>query len=459
MTEDLELILGPGGLLATRSEGYEDRPQQREMAQRVAAALAERHHLVVEAGTGTGKTLAYLVPAILSGRKVVVSTATRALQDQIFYKDLPFLQRTLGIPFHAALLKGRGNYLCRLRLSRFAEQPVFPFRGEALQWETVRKWTETTVTGDRAEVSDVAETWGAWPEIVSTSDTCIGQRCAHYEDCFVMAARAEAAAADLVVVNHHLFFADLALRTSEAGLLAGAEVIPRYDAVVFDEAHAVEDVATTFFGQSISSYKARDLARDAGRLAAANAALARALGEAATRLEGRQAAFFQALRLPEGRNRVLPAAFEPAEDELARLLESLAVMGAVAGSGAEGDDEIAGLERRARELKDTLEAITAQADPDQVYWSEVRGGGTFLNASPIDVAAALRDRLLRRVDTCIFTSATLATNQGFAFFKARTGLADEPGEGGDRFDLDEVILPSPFDHETQSALYVPEGIL
>ena len=239
--------MGPGGVLAERAAAYEDRPMQREMARLVHRAIDESHHLTIEAGTGTGKTLAYLIPAILSGRRVVVSTATRALQEQIFYKDLPFLADQMGLPFKASCLKGRSNYVCLLRKQRFDEQPTFSGRDHARHYEKIQRWVTETTFGDRAELAEVPEDFPVWQDIVSSPETCIGQRCEFYDDCFIVKLRKDAANSEIVVVNHHLFFADLALRTSEAGIVAGAEVIPRYDVVVFDEAHTIENIATNFF--------------------------------------------------------------------------------------------------------------------------------------------------------------------------------------------------------------------
>jgi ATP-dependent DNA helicase DinG len=452
VSDDLDLILAPGGLLARADDGYEDRPQQREMARHVLEALSGGRHLVVEAGTGTGKTLAYLVPAILSGRKVVVSTATRALQEQIFKKDLPLIAEKLGLSFRAACMKGRANYVCLLRKERFDAQPLFPFREDGALYESVTGWLRETPTGDIAELVDVPEDWATWREIVSTTETCTGQRCEHFESCFIVKLRAEAAAADVVVVNHHLFFADLALRTSSAGEVAGAEVIPRYDAVIFDEAHAIEDIATTFFGASLSNHRLRDLARDTARAARSRAELTRILSEAAARLDERGERFFVSLNLPDGRERVGPEVFASAEDRLDALREALDLLASATGRD-ESDDELFALERRARELRGVLDAVVAVGTPGQVHWSEVRRGGVYLHASPIDAAGELQERLLRRVDACVFTSATLSTGGSLGFFQDRMGLC----AGGEAlYEQEGAILPSPFDYERQAALYVPE---
>ncbi len=262
----LREFLGTGGVLSRERAGYEERPQQLAMAEAVLEALERSTYAVIEAGTGTGKTLAYLVPAILSGRKVVVSTATKALQEQLVDKDLPLL-RSLGLEFSYAVMKGRANYLCQLRHERFDQQPVFVSRDERDRYVRLGTWARETETGDRAEL-DLPENYVAWRDVSSTAETCLGQECPRYSTCHVVRMRQRAQEADVVVVNHHLFFADLALRRSPASR-AGAEVIPRYEAVVFDEAHNIEEVATEFFGAQVSNYRLYDLCRDVDRTAKA----------------------------------------------------------------------------------------------------------------------------------------------------------------------------------------------
>lgn len=260
----LHELLGAGGVLASERPGYEERPQQLAMAEAVLEALCDRSCAVIEAGTGTGKTLAYLVPAILSGKKVVVSTATKALQEQLVDKDLPLL-RELGLDFSYAAMKGRSNYLCLLRHEQFDQNPVFVSRDERDRYVKLRTWATETATGDRAEL-DLPDQYVAWRDVSSTAETCLGQECARYQSCHVVKMKQRAQEADIVVVNHHLFFADLALKRSQAAK-TGAEVIPRYEAVVFDEAHNIEEVATEFFGAQLSNYRVFDLCRDVERTA------------------------------------------------------------------------------------------------------------------------------------------------------------------------------------------------
>jgi ATP-dependent DNA helicase DinG len=450
---DLAALLGPGGALARALPGYEERGDQLRMAERVAAALEGRRYLVAEAGTGTGKTLAYLVPAALSGRKVVVSTATKTLQEQIWTKDLPLLRERVGLDVQAAYLKGRGNYYCLERGARFAERPLFPTAGEAAAWPMIQSWARATETGDRAEL-DLPDAYGAWRELSAAGDTCLGKECPRYDDCFVTRARAKAAAADLVLVNHHLFFADLAMRTSRAGV----EVLPEYDAVVFDEAHAIEDVATEYFGLTVSSHRMEELARDADRAVADRPDLLRLVKERTGELAKASARFFdgvaRGLRATNDRGRdvravLTPHILAPLEPDQGRL--DAALEGVRELFADEDSPPLAALARRAAELRVELRAVTAMKEASRVFFGEARGRGVFLRAAPIDVAEELVERLYRRVDTVVFTSATLAAGGRFDYFRREVGLAPE-------FDVDEAIYPGPFDYRRQAALVVPNGL-
>jgi ATP-dependent DNA helicase DinG len=476
--EQVAGVLGPGGLLETALRGYEHRADQLSLAADVARALAERRYLVAEAGTGTGKTLAYLVPAVQSGRRVVVSTATKNLQEQIWLKDLPLLERA-GLEVSCALLKGRSNYLCLERAERFARAPAFTTRDEAAYWPDIEAWAAETSTGDRAEL-DLPDQLAAWKELSATGDSCLGRECAHYDDCFVTRARQRAAESQLVLVNHHLFFADLAMRTSRAG----AEVLPEYDAVVFDEAHALEDVATEYFGLQVSSFRMDELARDALRAVADRPDLAQAMKGHTAELEKAAAGFFGGVAAelrgaavagplfggarggkpgpqPGSRGRApgrgdedvralmtedLLLPLVPARERLDAALEEI--------RGLLSDDDAAALAlvaRRAGELRVELRAVTALAEPRHVFFAEARGRGVFLRAAPIEVAEHLVERLYRRVDTAIFTSATLAAQGRFDYFRRRVGLAPE-------FDVDEARYAGPFDYSRQAALVVPHAI-
>lgn len=476
MKRDLtvDLVLGPRGPLSAALARYEHRPEQLEMARAVERAFRERRFLLAEAGTGTGKTLAYLVPAVLSGRKVVVSTATKTLQDQIFFKDLPLLQERVGLEFDATLLKGRGNYLCLHRLERLTQEvdvgalPPPPAgllgsREEVALLPQVRAWAERTESGDRAEL-DLPESFSGWERLSSTSQTCLGQRCPLYEDCFVTRARRRAEAADVVVVNHHLFFADLSLRSSGRG----EGVLPRYDAVIFDEAHALEDAATPHFGFHVSSHQVEDLCRDAVGALGHGDVRAGMLDALAARLRSHAEAFFHAvpravgLERGEGREgsvRLTPPAIERLGSLVGALTDSLAALASFASEVEEPD--VAALGRRGEELTEALSFISNAVSPDYVYWAEGRGRGLALRAAPIDIARELQGRLYGGVDTVVFTSATLTAEGRFDFFARRVGLLtgadgeEGAGEGGPAEPPLQVSVPSPFDYERQAALYVP----
>jgi len=464
VAEPLRDVFAPGGALSRVLPAYEPRPPQLAMAVSVEDALAHGRALVVEAGTGTGKTLAYLLPAARSGLKVVVSTATKTLQEQLAEKDVPLL-RALGVDAKVAFLKGRQNYLCLLRFEQFTRNPTFAVREEAALFEEIGAWAERTETGDRAELTSLPENLASWRDLSATADQCIGVKCAHYDRCFVFRMRRKAADADVVVVNHHLFFADLALRSSSAGD-AGAAVLPRYDAVVFDEAHAIEEVATEHFGVQVSSFRVGELARDALKALQGRPQLLEAAG-LATRLarEGRD--FFDAAleaaqagqsapakSPPESaRWPLLPGALQPAEAERLKLAELIRALGAsLSGSG---EDELALLERRCLGLRADLELFSeSRSSPgdDVIHWAESRAGHLLLHASPIEVAGLLQEKLYDRIGPVVFTSATLAVGGRLDYFSRRVGLADDSGP---LFPLATEVLASPFDYQSNAALYLP----
>jgi ATP-dependent DNA helicase DinG len=461
----LRAILAPGGALERVLPGYEPRQDQLAMAEAVRDALSRRRYLIAEAGTGTGKTLAYLVPAALSGRRIVISTATKTLQEQLWSKDIPLLRDRCGLDLSAAYLKGRANYYCLARGESFSRAPTFPARGEAAHWPRIQAWVHQTETGDRAEL-DLPDQYGAWRELSASGDTCLGKQCQVYEDCFVTRARLRAGASDLVLVNHHLFFADLAMRTSRAGV----EVLPDYEAVIFDEAHALEEVATEYFGLQVSSYRIEELVRDAQRAVSDRpdlASMTKELGSEAAKAGER---FFHGVaralrgagrgplrmqpetpaRLAEPEDVRAPLTegiLQPLEREQSRLDEALE---SVRGLFAESENAaLAQIARRAAELRVELQAVTAMKEPSRVYFAEARGRGVFLRAAPIDVAEELAARLYRRVDTVVFTSATLAAQGRFDYFRKQVGLAEE-------FDVDEARYAGPFDFRRQAALVAPE---
>ena len=437
---------GPDGLLARRMPGFVPNAGQQRMAALGEQALRDREVLIVEAGTGTGKTFAYLVPAVESRRRVVVATATKALQEQLIEKDIPFLKKEAGLRFEAVQMKGRGNYLCRRRFRAFAENPLFESAPEVAYWPRIAQWAERTETGDRAELAGLPEDLKVWNEINSAGERCRGQKCDDNQVCFITKVRSRAAGADIVVVNHHLFFADLALRDRPH-----AEVLPRYEAVVFDEAHQIESVATEFFGVAVSNHRFDELARDARAAFAVKKKqpldrVLKALLDGAAKLLGPLAARGGA----EGRFRLTEAALTPevraAHEGLAETLGHLAR----AATDRAGDQEDgAAIARRAEELREQTARVLALDDAAMVYWCEKRGKGTYVSASPIDVSEALAERLYGRVDTLVFTSATLSTGGNFRYFRGRIGLARE---------CVEEVLPSHFDFARQGLLYLPQGL-
>ncbi|HWU85663.1 MAG TPA: ATP-dependent DNA helicase [Kofleriaceae bacterium] len=459
--------LAPGGRLDRAIPHYEDRAEQRAMSAAVARALDDARPLIVEAGTGTGKTLAYLIPALASGKRVIVSTGTRALQDQIARHDIPLLRSILPRPFSAVVLKGVANYACRRKLAELAARPGTPADTSA---GALLDWAEHTDTGDRAEVEWLAESAPLWAEVTTTPDARIGPRCPHFERCFVTQARRLAEQAQLVLVNHHLYFADRALRAAHPG----AKVLPEHDAVIFDEAHQLEDVATEHFGAKISTPRLAELVRDA-HLALSRMPLWTGRGSADTihAVESAGIGLFAQVRAAlagahataaDAHGRVpLPAGLFDHPDrqtawfKLDTALEDLA-RAAEAESEPPPDAEpeadagarasLSGLARRARALRDDLAAIAEQRQRNHVYWGEVRPSGTFLTASPIDVADLVRRHIITAGPTPIFTSATLAAAGDFGYMRARLGLDD----------ADEVLLASPFDYARQALLYVPRDL-
>ncbi|NVJ08065.1 ATP-dependent DNA helicase [Myxococcus sp. AM001] len=449
----VDSLLGPGGALEVALPAYEHRPEQLQMARAVERAFAERSYLLAEAGTGTGKTLAYLVPALLSGRRVVVSTATKTLQDQIFFKDLPLMREKMGLRFEAAYLKGRSNYLCLHRYDAFSKEPQFGSREESRYWPKLKAWAEATDTGDRSEL-DLPESFSAWSRLSTTSETCVGSKCPQYETCFVTRMRKRAEQADLLVVNHHLFFADLALRSSGKRTEG---VLPWYEAVIFDEAHALEDAASGYFGCSVSNYRLEELARDAVASLKEDDARHAMLRALAARLRaGADALFAQAPRALGLSGQEASVALR--SEVMAKLSTPLeGVRDALAALSAftvgEREPELAAITRRADELEEQLSFLEKAESADHVYWAEQRGKGLFLRASPIDVAKELRERMYGALDTVVYTSATLAADSRFDFFANRMGLYGEDGQPVTR--VRTLAVPSPFDFPSQAALYLP----
>ncbi len=461
--------LAPGGALAAAIPHFEDRPEQRRMAAAVEQALADDRPLLVEAGTGTGKTLAYLVPALVSGKRVVVSTGTRALQDQIVRHDLPLLRQIIGKPFTAVALKGVSNYVCRRKLEELRRSESAA-RGPLAE---ILDWIAESTTGDRAELESIPEDAPIWAEVTTTPDTRIGPRCPHFERCFVTGARRAADKAVLILVNHHLYFADLALRSA----FPGARVLPDHDAVIFDEAHQLEDVATEHFGVRLSTMKLASLVRDA--MLVLGSTLFDRRGEYDTlvaAVERASVALFAHARkallvaAPDGGRVPLPPsllagpgqeawfALDNALEELARACDLDALPPPPPGPGEPDEDEAdvarreqaGGVARRARAVRDDLAELAEQRQRAHVYWGETRATGTTLAAAPISVAEVVRRVIVHGEPTAVFTSATITVAGEFDYTRARLGL--------ERAEVDELGVASPFDYRRQAMLYLARDV-
>jgi ATP-dependent DNA helicase DinG len=450
--QDLQRLFSESGPLAKAIPGYRLRPQQVEMAERISAAIADNRALVAEAGTGTGKTFAYLVPALLSGGKVIISTGTKTLQDQIFNRDLPTVRDALGLPATIALLKGRSNYVCPYHLERAEKEGRFLNREEAGHIRTIARFARATKSGDKAELSAVPEDSGAWAQATSTRDNCLGQDCPHHKACFVLVARREAMTADIVVVNHHLFFADVMLRDDGLG-----ELLPACNTVIFDEAHQLPEVAGLFFGEAIGTAQVVELARDTRLEAIAGAKDYAPLQEACRSLEKaardfRLAFHREGLRLSETQWRE----HERAVEALAALRQELAAFMRHLDSQAMRSEGLANCLSRAHELARRLECWAASMpapapvadheDDTFIKWVEVTAHSVTLNLTPLSVANIFQRQMEGHPRSWIFTSATLAVGQDFGHYRSELGLA-EAGTG---------LWGSPFDYGNCALLYAPQ---
>ena len=444
MTLLLSDVFSPGGLLAREIPGYRLRPQQLEMAERIAAAIADNSVLVAEAGTGTGKTYAYLVPALLSGGKVIVSTGTKNLQDQLFSKDIPTVRKVLGAPVQVALLKGRANYLCHYHLERALDDGRFVAREDAAHAARIARFAKSTKTGDKADCGDVPENSTVWSMVTSTRENCLGQDCPYNKECFVLAARREALAADLVVVNHHLFFADVMLRDEGT-----AELLPACNTVIFDEAHQLPETASLFFGDNVSTAQVIDLARDVRTEGLASAKDCLDLPKLCGVVE--KAAKDLRLTLP-----VEPARFSLAQLEgrggfdnsLVGLVRELEVLTALLETQAQRSEGLENCWRRAGELVAQLRRWQKGADANYVRWGETYTLSLQLNATPLVIASIMEKQMSGHPRAWVFTSATLAVQRDFSHYCGEMGL-----EGAES-----AFWDSPFDYEKQALLYAPSGL-
>ncbi len=468
-------FFAPGGVLARSHPAYEFRRGQLQMAQAVEQALEEKRHLIVEAGTGTGKTLAYLVPVIRSGKRVIISTGTKNLQEQLFYKDIPFLERALfgatesGEAAHRQLsvcyMKGRNNYLCRKKLYDLTDQPVLSGLEEIEQYRAISAWEKATSTGDRAELAELPETSALWHKLDARAEACTGQKCKEFERCFITEMRRRGMESDIIIVNHHLFFADLAIKLQAEGA-PDAGILPEAAAVIFDEAHELEDVAGNYFGISVSNLRVEDLARDVEGSLQHNQMMSASLSGALGSLREKSQFFFSLLPPGEGR-----FAFETRRefleengDEFLALNQALTrLVGEMEGL-PQKPEEVFGFVRRAQELQVQLGFAMESEDRNTVFWIERRGGrysprrqeeknqgsrqNVFLQATPIDVGPILRECLWSKLECAVLTLATLAVGGGFEYIRQRLGMEHAR----------ESVLPSHFDYESQALFYVPPDL-
>jgi ATP-dependent DNA helicase DinG len=466
-------FFAPGGVLSRTHPAYEFRRGQLQMAQAIEQALEEKRHLIVEAGTGTGKTLAYLMPVIRSGKRVIISTGTKNLQEQLFYKDVPFLEQALYGDTSGRLsvcyMKGRNNYLCRKKLYDLTDQPVLSGLEEIEQYRAIAAWEKTTGTGDRAELAELPEASLLWHKLDARADACIGQKCSEFERCFITEMRRKAMESNIIIVNHHLFFADLAIKLQAEGA-PDAGILPEAAVVVFDEAHELEDVAGNYFGISVSNLRVEDLARDVENSLQHNRMLSAALSGALGSLRERSQFFFSVLPPGDGR-----FAFETRRefleengDEFIALNQALTRLSGELEGLPQKPEEIFNFVRRTQEIQVQLGYALESEDRNTVFWIERRGGrwggrggsnaasegsvrgrqNVFLQATPIDVGPILRECLWSKLECAVLTSATLAVGGGFEYIRRRLGMEHAR----------ESVLPSHFDYESQALFYVPPDL-
>jgi ATP-dependent DNA helicase DinG len=441
----LEAIFKEGGLLAAQLPHFEFRPGQLEFARAVSRAIEKSHFIIAEAGTGTGKTLAYLVPALLSKKQVVVSTGTKTLQEQIFFKDIPFLKSILPVTFSAALMKGRNNYLCLRKFRHFQKQPLFDFIEDAQRFEQLKRWAVTTMTGDRSEIQGLPDAYQPWERIASTRETCTGPKCSTYKDCFITQMKQQAAKADIIIINHHLLMTDLIIRNSGYG-----ELVPEYEVIILDEAHQLEAAATQHLGLTVSNYHVEELVRDIQReLSAASSDEQKSMVSFLTAILSVSRNFFEHfLRGAESFRLKEDMLEQKIRDDYEAVRDVLDALGSRIDSLASKSEELENCRSRALLMNKELTAILEQNDPAYVSWGETRGKGVLLHASPVEVGGAFEHLLYPYPHTVVFTSATLSTEETFSYFKRRLGL--------DRIaPPDELLVPSHFDFSSQALIYLP----
>ena len=469
LQHSLHGFFGPGGVLSRAHPAYEFRQGQLQMAQAVEQALEEKRHLIVEAGTGTGKTLAYLVPVLRSGKRVLISTATKALQEQLFYKDIPFLEAAVFThgedKLRVCYMKGRNNYLCRKKLYELSSQPILTGLEEVNQFHAILQWDKTTETGDRAELANLPENSLLWEKLDARSEACLGQKCSEFERCFITEMRRRAAESDVIIVNHHLFFADLAIKQA-AEDAPDVGVLPDCGAVIFDEAHELEEVATSYFGISVSNLRMEDLLRDIEGLLRQKKIDGRRVVTAVNGVRERAQDFFSLLPGGEGRFefRDRDRFLEEHGDRFLALRRDLRRLRAELEALPEKPDEIHTFVRRGDELQAQLTFLLEGEDRNMVFWIERRGESprsrkkkgeaeaqrrssrmVLLQATPIDVSQILRQVLFQQLETVVLASATLAVNGGYEYVKRRLGVECAR----------EMVVPSHFDYARQALLFIP----
>jgi len=459
----LREFFSPGGILAKSSLPYEFRPGQLEMAKAVERSLEERRHLIVEAGTGTGKTLAYLLPALRTGQRVIISTGTKALQDQLFFRDVPFLESLLG-PLRVCYMKGRANYLCRHKLVTLQTQPILSGLEEIDQYRQISAWEKTTETGDRSEISGMPESSPLWNKLDARTEACLGSTCPDYRRCFITEMRRKALESDIIIVNHHLFFADLSVKQESTGA-PDAGILPEAAAVIFDEAHELEEVASNYFGLSVSNVRFEELARDTDALLRGKEG-AEKLPAATQQLRERARMFFAGLPMAgDGRQPFVGREdfLETSGDLYMAVRATLRLLEAEM-EGMKGVDEAPGLRKRVSRLRTELEFLLESNASNMVYWMERRAsfGGdkaaprgpraqsrnTFLQATPIDVSELLHEMVFDQIPTVVLTSATLTVQGGFEHMRKRLGLTEAR----------ELVVPSHFQYDKQALLYLPPNM-
>ncbi|MBN2134203.1 MAG: DEAD/DEAH box helicase [Acidobacteria bacterium] len=437
-------IFMPGGLLNRSMEQYEFRSSQLEMAELVDEAFTEEKNLIVEAGTGTGKTLAYLLPAIQLGERVVISTGTKNLQEQLYYKDIPFLKEKLGLKFKSILVKGRNNYICRKRFEEFRLAGEFKNKDDIELFRKIEEWQRITKTGDIAEAKGLPEDITFWKEINARGEVCIGKKCQRFDDCFITNLRRKAMVSDIILVNHHLLFADHNVKLSNYG-----EVLPEYRFVILDEAHQVESVATNFFGFRVSDYQIRDLLGDCIRALRTSKVKNVLLEKSVTNVEFNNTAFFSHFSHFDERSRIdRMKGNEKLREQYELLNSSLVDLSIAVKSLVKEDDNFDPLYRRTVEIIENLKQIIEVDAPDFVYWCENTMRTTAVSASPLFVNDILRDSFFSAMSSVVLTSATLSVAGNFDFIKYRVGLDAETCKS----------LPSEFDYESRAVFYAPPDL-